>query len=211
MRSKTLCCSALLVLALVAPAAADSHMEKQAADAASQQQPQMSAEEQAMMKAWEEASAVRDEHKRLAEGAGTWKSKVTMWMKPGAEPMVSEGTAKRSVAMDGRVLVESFEGSFMGQPFKGHGMYGYDNVTGKHWSTWNDNMSTGVMVSQGTADAQGVVTLTGEFMDPMTKKMMKMRTVVQHPSADKEVVEMYQEHEGKEFKCMEIVSERVKG
>ena len=31
----------------------------------------------------------------------------------------------------------------MGMPFEGIGRTGYDNVTGKYWSTWIDNMSTG--------------------------------------------------------------------
>src|SRR5687768_11339230 len=173
MRSKiVLCCCAVLALAFAVPAVADAHSEGKP--------PQMSAEEQAMMKAWQEASAVNEQHKQLAAGAGKWKSKVSMTMKPGDTPMTSEGVATRSMAMDGRVLVESFEGSFMGQPFKGHGMFGYDNVTGKYWSTWNDNMSTGIMLSQGTADEKGVVTLTGEVMDPMTKKMSTMKTVVRH-------------------------------
>ena len=43
----------------------------------------------------------------------------------------------------------------MGIPYRGHGMTGFDNVTDKYWSTWNDSMSTGIMVTEGTCDAQG--------------------------------------------------------
>ena len=49
----------------------------------------------------------------------------------------------------------------MGTPFTGHGMTGYDNVTGKYWSTWTDSMSTGIMVSEGSCDAEGVCTFIG--------------------------------------------------
>jgi len=65
--------------------------------------------------------------------------------------MEETGTATRSMTLDGRVLVEDVSSSMMGSPFTGHGMMGYDNVTGKYWSTWNDSMSTGLMVSEGTA------------------------------------------------------------
>ena len=51
------------------------------------------------------------------------------------------GTATRSMILDGRVMVEKAESKMYGQPFTGHGMQGYDNVTGKHWGTWNDSMS----------------------------------------------------------------------
>ena len=58
------------------------------------------------------------------------------------------------MGLDGRVLIEEVTSSMMGMPFTGHGMTGYDNVTGKYWSTWTDSMSTGLMVSEGTCDAQ---------------------------------------------------------
>ena len=54
----------------------------------------------------------------------------------------------------------------MGMPFTGHGMRGYDNVSGKYWSTWNDSMSTGMMVSEGTCDAQKRLHLHGQLERP---------------------------------------------
>ena len=58
----------------------------------------------------------------------------------------------------------------MGAPFAGHGTMGYNNVTGKYWSTWNDNMSTGLMLSEGTCDTQGkTCTFTGTWDDPVKK------------------------------------------
>ena len=68
------------------------------------------------------------------------------------EPTVSEADVSREMILDGRVLTERYEGNMMGRPFVGHGMTGYDNAMGKYWSTWNDNMSTGLMTSWGTWD-----------------------------------------------------------
>ena len=73
----------------------------------------------------------------------------------GAPAMEETGTATRTMALGGRVLVEDVKSTMMGMPFTGHGMMGYDNVTGKYWSTWMDSMSTGMMMSEGTCDAKG--------------------------------------------------------
>ena len=64
--------------------------------------------------------------------------------------MEDTGPATRTMTLGGRVLVEEVSGSMMGMPFTGHGMMGFDNVSGKYWSTWNDSMSTGIMMSEGT-------------------------------------------------------------
>ena len=83
--------------------------------------------------------------------------------------MEDTGTATRTMMLDGRVLVEEVNSSMMGTPFTGHAMTGYDNVSGKYWSTWNDNMSTGVMVSEGTCDAQRACSFAGSWNDPIKK------------------------------------------
>lgn len=61
---------------------------------------------------------------------------------PGATPTVEKGTATRKMILDGRVMAEETKSQMHGQPFTGHGMHGYDNVTGKTWGTWSDSMST---------------------------------------------------------------------
>jgi hypothetical protein len=61
--------------------------------------------------------------------------------------------------MDGRVMVEDVTSSMMGMPFKGQGMRGYDNVSGKYWGTWVDSMSTGDHGQRGDVRRQGDVQL----------------------------------------------------
>ena len=63
-----------------------------------------------------------------------------------------------------RVMVEEVKSQMMGQPFTGHGMSGYDNVSDKYWATWIDSMSTGVMTSEGTCDANMACTYTGSLL-----------------------------------------------
>ncbi|HVF59817.1 MAG TPA: DUF1579 domain-containing protein [Thermoanaerobaculia bacterium] len=170
-----------------------------------QQQPQMTPEQQAEMQAYMQAGAPGAPHQALAAQAGSYDLKIKSWHEPGGPPSEESGTATRKMALDGRVLVEDVSSSMMGTPFTGHGMHGYDNVTGKYWATWNDSMSTGVMLSEGTCDAQGVCTFTGSWNDPVTKGKITARMVSRWTSPTTEVFEMHVPgKDGKEFKMMEI-------
>ena len=105
----------------------------------------------------------------------------------------------------GRVLAEDFKGSMMGMPFVGHGMMGYDNVTARYWSTWNDNMSTGLMVSEGACDAQNACTFKGTWNDPVKKGPVTSRMTTRWTSPSTQVFEMHgPAPDGTEFKMMEI-------
>ena len=171
-----------------------------------------SAEEKAMMEAFDRMAKVGDNHKLLGAMAGEWNTVVRSWMKPGAEPMESKGVSSDRPVMGGRYIQTDFKGDFMGQPFQGFGMSGYDNVTGKFWSTWSDSMSTGVMHVRGTYDAASKpFTYRGEMPDPMKAgALVKFRETVKIVDADKHVFEMYETHEGVETKTMEITYTRKK-
>ena len=174
------------------------------------QAPPMSPEEQKMMAAMEAAGKVGPEHQWLATCAGSWDLTATFWMKPDAEPMVSKGTAERSMALGGRVMVEAVNSEMMGAPFEGHGMAGFDNVSKKYWGTWNDNMMTGLMTSVGTCTAAGKCEFTMSGWDPVTGTLKSTRMTSDH-GADKEVHAMYDKGpDGKEFKAMELVYSRKK-
>ena len=169
------------------------------------QAPEMTPEQKAEMEAYQKAGTPGAQHKAMAAKAGTYTAKVRSWHEPGKPPMEETGTATRSMALDGRVMVEEFKGSMMGMPFTGHGMQGYDNVTGKYWSTWNDSMSTGIMLSEGTCDAKNACTFKGTWNDPIKKGPASSRMTSHWTSPTVEVFEMYgPDRTGKEYKMMEI-------
>ncbi len=169
----------------------------------------MSPEQAAMMEAWTEAMTPGPEHERLAEAVGDWKATVTMWMEPGGEPSVSESTVSRSMSLGGRVLVEEWQGEMMGQPFIGHGRTGYDNVNEKYWSTWTDNMSTGLMLFNGHYDPDtGKFTFDGSFTDPMSGESIQSRSVSWQDKAGREMMKMYEIRGGQEVKTMEMTLQR---
>lgn len=196
---------ALLPLALCAalPAFANPADEKQA--------PKMTAEQMAMMEAYQKAATPGPAHAQLAKTEGTYDLSISSWDAPGAPPKTEKGTATRKMTMGGRVMVESVEATMQGQPWTGHGMHGYDNVSGRHWSTWNDSMGTGVMLSDGECDDQGSCTFTGSWNDPVSKGKITARMTSRWTDADTEVFEMYTPGpDGKEMKMMEITYSRRK-
>jgi len=167
--------------------------------------PQMTPEQKAEMEAYAKAGAPGAPHQSMASMAGTYKLSIKSWHEPGGPAMEEAGTATRKMVLDGRVLVEDVNSSMMGTPFTGQGMRGYDNVSGKYWSTWMDSMSTGLMVSTGTCDAKKVCTFTGSWNDPIKKGPVTARMISRWTSPTTEVFEMYGPgKDGKEMKMMEI-------
>lgn len=170
---------------------------------------EMTPEMAAQMAAWQKAMTPGPQHEALAAMAGEWDLEVTMWMEPGAEPVKTKATASRTMGFGGRVLEEEVSGEFMGSPFLGRSVTGYDNASGKWWSTWIDNQSTGLMVGEGDWDeATKTLTILSSATDPMSgeKRQVEGRTIVH--SADHEVHEMWEEHGGERVKTMEIVFRR---
>ena len=177
------------------------------AAAQGQKPPEMTHEQKAEMEAYQKAGIPGAPHQELASSVGTYDLKIKSWHEPGGPAMEDTGTATRSMALGGRVLVEAFTGSMMGMPFTGHGMTGFDNVSGKYWSTWNDSMSTGIMVSKGTCDAlHKTCSFTGSWNDPIKKGPVQARMILRRTSPTTEVFELYgPAKDGKEMKMMEIL------
>ena len=172
--------------------------------AAAAEPPALSAEEQAAMEAYRNAAAPGPEHAQLAAMAGTWDVTVRSWYGPGG-PATDKGTAARRTVLGNRVMVEDVEATMMGQPFHGQGLHGYDNVTRRYWSVWNDSMGTGVMLSDGECDAKGNCTYTGRYNDPVTRQEHTARMTTRWTDASTGVFEMYGPGpDGKVAKLMEI-------
>jgi hypothetical protein len=165
----------------------------------------MTPEQMAEMEAYMMAGTPGEPHEALAETVGSYELTIRSWHEPGGEPSESAGTATRSMALDGRVLVEDVSASMMEMPFTGHSMTGYDNVSGKYWSTWNDSFTTGIMISEGTCDADGACTFTGSWNDPITGGKVQSRMTSRPTSPTTELFEMFGPgKDGKEMKMMEI-------
>lgn len=169
------------------------------------------APDQAEAMAWMQAMTPGEMHTWLAKGAGTWNATVTAWMTPGGPPATNQGTMTTIMTLGGRYQHFQFKGEFANMPFEGAGTLGYNNVTGKFESTWMDNMSTGTMYLTGTYDkATRTMMLSGDFIDPVTKKNITQKEVSVWADDDHIKSEFFHKGaDGKDVKVMEIAYVRA--
>jgi hypothetical protein len=179
------------------------------------------ADMQKMMQQMMELNKPGENQKLLASLAGNWTYTIKLWMNPdpSAKPEESKGTATRKALFDGRYFVLDVTGKMqMPGPdgkkkdviFKGMSLEGYDNVTKKFVATWADNMSTGIMMSEGTYDpATKAFTYTGET-EMMPGMKTKIREVIKIVDNDHHHFDWYEDHGGQEAKTMEIDYTRKK-
>lgn len=150
------------------------------------------AQTEAEMEAWVKAMTPGKYHAHLAQLEGDWRYSLKWWSDPAAEPLESAGTCKKTMIFGGRYLQEEFNGDFMGQPFHGLGITGYDNTSGQFVSTWIDNAGTGILFSSGQSDASGKVqTFHSDHLNPVTLQTDKLRFVTRLVDANRHVFESY--------------------
>lgn len=144
-------------------------------------------------------------HKMLAKSVGSWSATLSMWMQPDAQPVSSTASCVNEMILGGRYLQAKNKGAFMGQPFEGIGVTGYDNAKKQFISTWIDNMGTGIMTMTGSWDeASKSIQYSGMMVDPTTSKDVAVREVWRFIDDNNQVMEMYANFNGKEFKTMEV-------
>ncbi len=172
--------------------------------------PAAAQEPDAAMEAWLKAGQPGKQHQQLAALVGTWQAEAKFWMDPAAAPQTMPGTIEYRMVMGGRFLEEKVDSEFMGSPFSGLGLYGYDNVTGKLQAVWIDDMSTGIYSYSGSINEAGdEITLNGRFMDPGTGDWKESRSLMKI-SGDKLHSISYEKTEGgEERKVMEITATRT--
>jgi Protein of unknown function (DUF1579) len=172
-----------------------------------------------MMAKMMELSKLSENHKLLADLAGTWTYTITMWMAPNAPPMKSTGSLVRKPIMGGRYFnvdvtgkmkMPGPDGKLKDFEFKGMGTEGYDNVKQKFVSTWTDNMGTSITLMEGTYDpATKTFTYTSE-MEPIPGMRTKVREVLKVADKNHHNFEWYEDRGGQEVKTMEINYTRKK-
>src|SRR6266480_3289407 len=173
-----------------------------------------------MMKQMMEMSKLNENHKLLADLAGTWSYTVKFWMNPdpNAKPQESKGTAVRKSMMDGRFFVTDSSGK-MQMPgedgkmkdlqYKGMDVEGYDNVKKKFFSSSIDNMGTGIYFFEGAYDpTTKIFAYTGE-METVPGMKAQVRELLKMTDKDHILLEWYENRGGQEKKTMEIAYTRA--
>ena len=164
------------------------------------------------MEMMEKLSQPGEYHQMLKDFVGTWTADVRMWTAPETPPIVSKGQATFKLIFDGRFLYGDFLGEFMGSPFKGINIMGYDNAKEEFFSLWLDNSTTGLISSTGTFDKESQkFHFSAETFDPISKQTIEMREEAYFASKDEYISITYvKTNDGEEFKNMEMKYTRVK-
>ena len=144
-------------------------------------------------------------HKDLARMEGKWTATITMFME-GAQ--TSEGTYEGEMVLGGRYLMGRYKNTYMGQPYEGLSLDGYDNGKQQYFSMWLDSLGTGYYLAHGTASADGKVV---NHQGTMTMGPMEIPSRSETVYVDKDTVKftMWQSMGGQESKAMEAVYKRV--
>ncbi|MCX6150661.1 MAG: DUF1579 domain-containing protein [Ignavibacteriales bacterium] len=168
-----------------------------------------SADQAAMMKAWQEYMTPGNIHKMMAKDVGEWKASVTQWMDPAQPPTKSEGTCTNEMLLGGRYLQSKYTATMMGMPMNGIGIMGYDNAKKLFQSYWIDNMGTGTMLVEGPLDeTTKTITMTGKMFDPISKTEIGVKQVNKWIDDNHSVMELYMVQNGKEMKNLQVDYER---
>ena len=170
---------------------------------------EMSPEQEAMMKAWMEYATPGMEHAELAKKVGEWSLDLKMWHELGAEVEVSQATSTIKPIFDGRYFLETVKSEYMGMPFEGRALFGFDKLTKKYFTVWFDNMGTGLTTYTGTASGEGTIHYSVEMPNPQTGQYETGHATDKLVSDDEYIFIMYRKApSGEEFKAMEITATR---
>lgn len=165
-----------------------------------------------LQKALVEAGKPAEQHAILANLAGSWKA-TSMWRATPEQKFVkSVANSKRNVILNGLFIKEDYDAPSKQQPFKGLGIWGYDKVSKKFTSAWVDTMSSSIWNSEGELDKSGKkIAFSGSGSDPITGAPKKVRSELEIVNKNKSIFRMYDTAvNGKEFKNLEIVYDRIK-
>jgi hypothetical protein len=153
-------------------------------------------------------------HERLQQDVGVWSGKNTMWMAPGADPIVTDATSTVTSLYDGKFIRAEFKGEMPGMgPYDGLMISGYDNITKKFVSTWIDNVSTSMAQGEGELSKDGkTLTWTYTCNCPLQTKPITMRQVETITGPGQKRLEMFgpEPKSGKEYQMMRIELTKTK-
>jgi len=162
------------------------------------------------MAAWMKYAQPGEGHQFLEKLTGTWEARTKFWMEPGAPPMESTGTSVNELTLGGRFLKSEYTSEFMGAPFQGMALDGFDNQKQKYVGLWVDTMSTLMLVFEGACDDAGAVrTMHADYTDAMSGKPAQMKGITTVVSADEHRYEAWTTGPGGDLvKSMEVVYTR---
>ncbi len=170
----------------------------------------MPIEDPARRIAAEQARMISPMHNNLHQWAGHWREEYKIWNNPKDEPATVRLERDSRIEAEGKFLNSSTMGMMNNMPYEGHGIIGFDNVKQVFVKTWYDNLSTSILVLEGTInEKEKTIEYRGTTMNPMTKTPVNIRQVQDFSNPETQTLTVYmQGDDGNEIKSMEIKSVR---
>ena len=126
---------------------------------------------------------------------------------PGVPATTDKGTERVTPILGGKWLWVDFNGQFMGTPFEGHGLYGYETAQKKYLSYWLDSCGGTIATSTGAYDEKSkTMTLHGTGIGEDGKPMTFTETIT---NKDADTRHMRMDCKGEKPSTMEIAYKRV--
>jgi hypothetical protein len=136
---------------------------------------------------------------QLESFAGVWNAELEMM---GA---TSKGIETCKSSLGGFWLLTDFEGEFMGAPFHGHGVTGFDAARGKIVNVWVDSSGSPMTIAEGGFDASGVKLVAESSGVDRTGHPARFKHVTTLTGRDSRTFEIFQLADGgKEELAMRI-------
>jgi hypothetical protein len=147
----------------------------------------------------------------LAKRAGEYTKTVKFVAQPNADANASTGTAKISVILGGRFIVEENTDTVFGRPVSGTRIYGFNNITKQYEAIWMYTMSTAMLFLTGTSSDGGkTIDLTGMSQNHRGDKIPIHATIRQVDDDQFVVTLMSTGADGKEAAFQETTYTRKK-
>ncbi len=151
-----------------------------------------------------------EHHEHLNAIVGKWKTELRIWLSPDGDPIVTTGEAETRWILGRRFVETTYRAQFMGQPFEGKGVEGYDNYAKQYVGTWRDTMGTYTRLFTGQCEEDcRVRTMVAEFTDPVSGQQLTNRTVTSLIDDDGYRFEsLLVAPDGQTFKTLEMTARR---
>ena len=149
-----------------------------------------------------------EHHKHLEMMAGTRDVKSKFYMIPG-QTIEMTGMEVAKMQPGGFWLISDITGKFMGAPFHGHSVLGYDAQKKRYVGMWADSIASYMVSSTGTCSKDGKVnTMISKSYDPVQKRELTYKQVTEIKDANTKIFHAYDVRGEKEKLIMESISKR---
>lgn len=126
----------------------------------------------------------------LKQRVGTWDATIEIQTAPDKPPMIAKGVEVDELSPDGKWLISNFSTeNYMGRPFRGYALTGYDPVKSKYIGIWIDTMNRRFSRVEGSYDSKAkLFTTTSREQDEKSGRMIEMQQVTDESNPDVRVV-----------------------